>query len=245
ILITDSDNRSALAAVRCLGQLGHTVFTAGEHHPSLASVSRHSAGFDTYASPYRDPQAHVRDVAQIIQRRGIQVVLPMTEVATLLLTGQREQLPAEVRLPFPASEIVAAASDKAHVWQLAQKLGVPVPDSHIVQSAAEVKDIAAQLQYPLVIKPTRSRTWTGQQWLSASVSYAHSAAELLEKLQALDPALYPVLLQERIVGPGAGVFVCMDEGKVLATFAHRRLREKPPSGGVSVLCESVAVDPVA
>ena len=30
----------------------------------------------------------------------------------------------------------------------------------------------------------------------------------------------------------------------IAWFAHRRIREKPPSGGVSVLCESVAVDPM-
>jgi hypothetical protein len=31
----------------------------------------------------------------------------------------------------------------------------------------------------------------------------------------------------------------MRDGAVLARFAHRRLREKPPSGGVSVLCESI------
>jgi len=30
---------------------------------------------------------------------------------------------------------------------------------------------------------------------------------------------------------------------VLATFAHRRLREKPPSGGVSVLAEAVVLEP--
>ena len=56
---------------------------------------------------------------------------------------------------------------------------------------------------------------------------------------------YPSLIQERIVGPGIGVFVLCDHGRLLAAFAHRRLREKPPSGGASVLCESVAVDPGA
>ena len=49
-----------------------------------------------------------------------------------------------------------------------------------------------------------------------------------------------MLLQERIEGPGVGVFVCCDRGEPVALFAHRRLREKPPSGGVSVLCESAA-----
>ncbi len=40
-----------------------------------------------------------------------------------------------------------------------------------------------------------------------------------------------------------GVFALYDKGKAVAFFAHRRLREKPPQGGVSVLSESVAVDP--
>ena len=54
---------------------------------------------------------------------------------------------------------------------------------------------------------------------------------------------YPSLIQERIVGPGVGVFVLFDRGQLLAAFAHRRLREKPPSGGVSVLRESVPLAP--
>jgi hypothetical protein len=53
----------------------------------------------------------------------------------------------------------------------------------------------------------------------------------------------PSLIQERIVGPGMGVFVLCDRGRVVATFAHTRLRERPPSGGVSVLCESAPFDP--
>ena len=33
----------------------------------------------------------------------------------------------------------------------------------------------------------------------------------------------------------------MREGKPLGMFAHRRVRERPPSGGVSVLRESIAL----
>src|SRR6185437_2235374 len=32
------------------------------------------------------------------------------------------------------------------------------------------------------------------------------------------------------------------DGKIVAQFAHRRIREKPPAGGISVYRESVAVD---
>jgi predicted ATP-grasp superfamily ATP-dependent carboligase len=51
------------------------------------------------------------------------------------------------------------------------------------------------------------------------------------------------MLQQRIVGPGIGIFLLVWDGKVRALFAHRRLREKPPAGGVSVYRESVAADP--
>jgi predicted ATP-grasp superfamily ATP-dependent carboligase len=53
-----------------------------------------------------------------------------------------------------------------------------------------------------------------------------------------------MLVQEFIPGHGAGVFCLYDRDHAVAWFAHRRIREKPPSGGVSVLCESVPVDPV-
>jgi predicted ATP-grasp superfamily ATP-dependent carboligase len=36
----------------------------------------------------------------------------------------------------------------------------------------------------------------------------------------------------------------MNEGMQLAMFAHRRIREKPPSGGVSVLRESIPLEKV-
>ena len=38
---------------------------------------------------------------------------------------------------------------------------------------------------------------------------------------------------------GVGVFALYDHGKPVGFFAHRRIREKPPSGGVSVLSESI------
>ena len=44
-------------------------------------------------------------------------------------------------------------------------------------------------------------------------------------------------------GKAIGIFLLARNGDILAKFAHRRIREKPPSGGVSVLCESI--DPPA
>ncbi len=246
ILVTDGDNRSALAATRALGELGHTVFTASESHPSLASVSKHSAGFDAYSSPYRAPDQFVRNIAAIAARRQIDVLLPMTEITTILLTRARELLPPNVRIPFPDADIVATAADKSRVLQLASEIGVPIPKTLVVDAPHEIDLVLQRVEYPAVFKPARSRAWNGERWISGGTGYSHTAEDLRARLTKLDPAIFPVLIQERIQGPGVGVFVCCgQESQVLATFAHRRLREKPPSGGVSVLCESAPVDPVA
>lgn len=249
ILVTDSDNRSALAATRSLGRAGYQVFTAGDTHPSLASVSKYSSHFELYRSPYRSPEDFVRDVAGILERHRIDVLLPMTEITTLLLTQHRDLLPAHVRLPFPDAATVARVADKSQVLDQAARIGVPIPRTLVVASAQDARTKADQIEYPAVFKPARSRNWNGKQWVSSGTGYATDADSLFARLERLDPAVFPVLIQERIVGPGVGVFVCCDGSSgdtgILATFAHRRLREKPPSGGVSVLCESVMVDPTA
>jgi predicted ATP-grasp superfamily ATP-dependent carboligase len=75
-----------------------------------------------------------------------------------------------------------------------------------------------------------------------TVQHAHDAESLRDILRTLDARAYPVLLQQRIIGPGIGIFVLLWNGELVASFAHRRIREHPPAGGVSVYRESVAMD---
>lgn len=244
VLITDADNRSALAATRSLGRRGDIVVVAGERHPALASVSRYCAVRVSYPNPSRDPAGFVGAVSAAARQHSIDVIMPMTEVTTLLLTQHQSQLPDHSRLPFAATEIVARASDKSYVLQLAHELGVPTPRTALVHSAAEASNLTG-ISYPVVIKPARSRVLTADGWISSGVTYARDAADLRAQLQTLRPELFPVLLQERIHGPGVGVFACYADGQPVAWFAHKRIREKPPSGGVSVLRESAALEPLA
>jgi len=80
------------------------------------------------------------------------------------------------------------------------------------------------------------------QRVSQGVRHVANADALRAVLPELSDAAYPLLLQQRIVGPGIGIFLLIWNGQLLATFAHRRLREKPHSGGVSVYSESVMAD---
>jgi predicted ATP-grasp superfamily ATP-dependent carboligase len=144
----------------------------------------------------------------------------------------------------PSLDVFDLVTDKARLLDYARRCGVPVPRTRVVDGTAQLKDVIDSVSFPAVVKPIRSRISTDRGWVLGSAHYAHSRDEL-EHLFATVGYLSssPSLIQERIVGRGVGMFALFDRGELVAEFSHRRLREKPPAGGASVLSESVDVDP--
>jgi predicted ATP-grasp superfamily ATP-dependent carboligase len=95
-----------------------------------------------------------------------------------------------------------------------------------------------------VIKPSRSRLYLDGGWRRTSVSRVQSKEELIELIQGKPELQQPFMIQREIQGEGCGIFALCEQGEPKVLFAHRRLREKPPWGGVSTLRESVALDPL-
>lgn len=236
VFVTDGDARASLAIVRSLGEAGHTVVVGERVMPSLAQASRHCSGRVRYPDPVVNPDAFIEHVAEYVRSKQVEVILPVTDITTFLVTGHRARFEPACAIPFADARTVERAADKIDMLQTAARLGLPVPRSVVVKSATE---LPADLEYPLVIKPARSRVRTSTGWMSTAVGYANNADELRRDVSSRPAYEFPVMLQERIVGPGSGVFACYDKGKAVALFSHRRLRERPPWGGVSVLCESV------
>jgi predicted ATP-grasp superfamily ATP-dependent carboligase len=120
---------------------------------------------------------------------------------------------------------------------------VAVPAQHVAQNAGDALAIADDvLRFPLVLKPVRSIAEHNDTRHKLRVVHARDASELRSRVRSLPDAAFPLLLQERIVGPGTGIFLLLWD-KLVAAFAHRRLREKPPAGGISVYSESISIDP--
>ncbi|HEV7703050.1 MAG TPA: ATP-grasp domain-containing protein [Gemmatimonadaceae bacterium] len=241
ILVTDGTQRSALAVVRSLGRAGHTVFVCGPRVPSLAGSSKHSFAESIVASALDAPAQFVGDVSHLIERWRIDTVIPITEASLLALLPERESLGAMI--PWPDLDTFRAVSDKKTMLATAASLGFAIPKQMVLNSDADVRAMdPTLLDYPLVLKPARSVSEHEGQRVSLGVIHVASPSALRRAITALGHAAFPILVQQRIVGPGIGIFLLMWDGKVLATFAHERLREKPPSGGVSVYSQSVAAD---
>lgn len=243
VLVLDAEQRSALAVTRSLGRVpGLKVTTAGASPVALAGRSRFSSRYLQSPSPEQAPEAYLGWLKELVAKESFAMVLPVTEITSQLLLMNAESLPG-VHLPFAPYHTVLTLADKGQLTDRAKRLNIPVPNSQWYRCAAELE--AATLSYPLVLKPCLSKIYEHGRWITTRVRILRSPEDLSSELKA-SPYLHdhPFMLQEFIPGKGAGVFCLYDQGQPVAFFAHRRLREKPPEGGVSVLSESVEVNSV-
>ena len=244
VLVTDGRQRPALAITRSLGGRGIPVLVGAETPACLASSSRYCEGHVTYPSPEHDQKAFDRFVLALARRGEAGVILPVSDVSMAAITASQDALRHHCALACPPFSAFEAVTDKWSLVRRAQESGVPVPRTRLVDGLADLRRSGDPADEPAVVKSVRSRVRSGTGWTATGAHYVQSRAQitrLYEETEYLQR--YPSLVQQRIVGPALAVFVLFDHGRLLTDFAHRRLREKPPSGGASVLSESVAVDP--
>lgn len=240
ILVTDGELRSTLAAVRSLGRAGYDIEVCSASGSSLAGASRHVRSDHGVPAPGTDLEGFAEEVVDRARAVEAEVVLPASEASMLALLPRRGSLSGAV-IPFGELEAFRLLSDKERVGTLAREVGLETPQQRVLEAPGRPGDPG--LGWPVVIKPSRSVHEEGGGLRKQGVGYATSPEELSARLADLPASAYPVLLQRRIEGRGTGVFLLRWEGRTRAVFAHRRLREKPPSGGVSVYREAVGADP--
>lgn len=243
ILILDANQRSALAATRSLGLQGLWVATADTTGNTLAGSSRHCQSSLTYACPFSDPINFFNDILKIVSEHNITFLLPMTEASTYVVLSLRHKLPDSVVLPFPSQQSVDSLADKNNLFELAQTLNIPIPETRFCTSRQDALDCIDDIShYPVVLKPFKSKILSSTGITATSVVVVHSRQDFLEALEKPHFNTHPFTIQDFIHGEGQGIFALYSDGNPYCFFAHRRLREKPPEGGVSVLCESRDVD---
>ena len=239
VLVTDGQERSALAITRGLGRAGIPVIVGADTAGSLAGASRYCVARWQYPSPLQQPAKFIASLVEAVRRFAITGIIPPTDASMQAVAAQRDQFRPSVTAMLPSLESYDMVSDKYRVMKLAQELGIPIPDTVFVQDG-NIAAVSDQVRaYPVVVKPGRSLVKIDEKWIKTSVHFVSHAEELTDLYRRTPYLRYPSLIQQRIEGEGQGVFGLFDHGKPRALFAHRRIREKPPAGGVSVFRESI------
>jgi predicted ATP-grasp superfamily ATP-dependent carboligase len=240
IIVTDGNSRSALAAVRSLGRAGHEVIVAGPAERTLAGSSRYASRVVVLPDPQEAPLQYTSEVSRIAKLVNADLILPVTDPSMSALLGAGE-LPASIRIMGPSRDAYQALANKQGLMALGRAAGLTVPKTAVANTPDDLVGAATEVGFPCVLKPYRSVVSESNVMRTVRVSYARDLDEIRASLQRYPVAAFPMLVQERIIGPGEGVFLLVHRGEILAAFAHRRIREYPVSGGASTYRESIDV----
>lgn len=243
VLILGGEARSALACVRSLGKKGLRVAVASCQTSAICAVSVFTSQFIVSPDPQSDQKGYITWLLSTIARIKPRLLLPVTnQTLDIVLSLSQDQL-SGVFLPFSDKATIDLLNNKEEILSLAKQAGMPVPTGILIAPVGcRSPDLSATIQrckYPAVIKPQFSDYNLAGVYHKLSVQYVSSAEEAEA---VIDKELYremPLVLQERITGEGYGLFLLRWDGRVVTKFAHHRLLERPPSGGVSVLSQSV------
>jgi predicted ATP-grasp superfamily ATP-dependent carboligase len=240
-IVLDGNQRSALATVRSLGRRGIAVAVAESRTGSLAAASRFCRSELVYPDPATAPDDFIDWLGKTAVEQPEAVLLPMTDMTVPLVLRAAATRPS-LRTALPSEAAYHTVSDKGRLAQIANDVGVRTPATVRVSRSTLTSLDTSAFRYPIVVKPPLSATRIGAITTKRGVRYASNPSELLTCIaRMLADDTDELLIQEYVEGHGAGVFALYERGEPRLFFAHRRIREKPPSGGVSVVCESVAL----
>ena len=243
VLITDGDQRASLACVRSLGRAGYRCCVLGPTEQTLAGSSRFAHSAARCPDPSGDPEGFFEAVRDRSLAWGCDVLIPITEKSLRVLLPRVEELKG-VTVPFPRADVFSAISDKSQVLAKARSLGFRVPRQVELGSVDALDSLVLPEDlFPVAVKPTRSVARQGEGIQQQGVTFAPDLQALQAIVADVPAEVFPLLVQERIEGSGVGVFLLLWGGELRACVGHRRMREKPPSGGVSVVRESTTPDP--
>ena len=234
VLILDGHSRAALETLQSLGRAGLQVDIAAESADCLAFHSRYAA--KKLRQPAQDPLADFHAWLRTQDRqRNYELIVPATEASLLGIRALAEDDPLRRKAVLPGNASLDVALDKEKTWTLAHDLGIPVPQSILLSSLAEIGEAR---QFPLVLKPTRSKVIIDGELRTLAVAIVKSEPERQEQLRRWLP-LTPVLQQQYVSGKGIGVEFLFAQGRKTWHFAHERVHEYPLSGGASSYRRSI------
>ena len=147
----------------------------------------------------------------------------------------------------PPRAALDTLQNKAHLAQLLQRLGVPMPNTRLIESPTDVSELPPSPETFYFLKPTDSQSFLAR--FGTKGLRVRSVDEARRRLDEVLAAGMSVVLQEYIPGSFAEHYFVdgyVDRGGTIkALFPRRRLRIYPPDFGNSTFMVSVPLAEVA
>lgn len=244
ILILDGHCPAALAITRSAGSAGHWV-AVGSNTGLFAAAkrSRYTCAMFEYPISTVEPDRFAEAVLEFARTNTIDLILPLTDWTLTPMSRNRGRFVGVCKLALPSESALQTTSDKWQTIQLAQSLGLTVPETVLVDSRASAAAALSVFKLPAVVKDRFSVRWDEENAGLGSTSYSFSPLDLERQVRDRLEMAGEVLVQQFVPGTGIGFGALVAGGKVFLQFAWQRIRETDPRGSASSCRRSIPMNP--
>jgi predicted ATP-grasp superfamily ATP-dependent carboligase len=238
VLVTDADQRQAVAACESLGIAGYRVGTTSSTGFAPAQWSRFSQARFRTSDPRSDDRSFAEQLSAIASRGNFAAIVTGSDRSLVSISSHRELFPETLELGLPPHDVVEACVSKIGLLKGAGQAGLASRTSVVCHDLAEALDAAKEIDYPVMIKAggmIHSENGRVPRWQSV-MAWDEST------IQARAPEFgYPFLLQARERGAIVSVGGVFADGRLVASATSRYIRTwRPDAGSVSY---SETIDP--
>lgn len=229
ILILDGANKNTLAIVRHLGRLkAGRLSVVSYQKASIAFFSKYVSSKLILPHP-KNEQLFIESLFALLKAQKFDLLIPVGYTTFKICVRYQFELGKLTSLIVPSPEAMTIAESKLKSQAQAEKLGIPVPQTMLVNAESEIEKM--NLKFPVVIK---APVELGKSLVNYAWSHSELVAKFREMSNKYDTREGLPIIQEYVSGEGVGFFAYYSKGKCRRIFMHRRIREYPATGGASV-----------
>jgi predicted ATP-grasp superfamily ATP-dependent carboligase len=235
VLVTDAQDRPALAAIRSLHAGGYRVTATGTSRLASGLWSRDCARRRVLPDPARDVDGFVDRLAGLLNDDRHDIVVPGTDETLYAVSARRARLPAHVRHGLPDHDVVQRALSKECLSVEASAAGLATPQSRVCRDLTHALDAAREFGFPVLLKGVS----TIEESHGRLVRYPTRLIADSAELQDVQPRFGACIVQRRQSGRLMSVAGVATECGLLGSVTSRYLRTWPPSAGQASFLETV------
>lgn len=228
VLLTDAHARSTVGTIECLANHGYRVGAATSDPPAPGQWSRRVSARLRLDDPRADRRGFAEQVAETALSGSFATVLPGSDASLLAISDHREVFDERVRLGLPDREVVDRCVNKVTMLADADAAGLAAPESIACADAEEAAAGAAELGYPVLLKPRQTVFDDGG-------SIRQRQTEIVEDEDALRAALpgfgLPCVVQRFEHGDTVSIAGVAAGDRLLAVAFSRYARTWPAKAG--------------
>jgi len=230
ILLSEGSGLTSRQVAGRLGSLGHEVEILSSSKICLTRFTRHVRAVHDVPRFGLDPLGWLAAAERIAGERKSDLLFPTQEQVTVLSARQKHLRVATIVPPFAS---LTRVQDKISAFRTLKAIGAPQPQTFVISSADDLRDVAT---YPIFLKRPVSTA-------SSGVRRATNAQELGAAAREFGLGQSELIAQSQASGPLAMVQAVADRGRLVAHHACLRLREGV--GGGASLKESIGLPGLA